>query len=135
MTEQCCWGAGARSLWLLLPPPGAPSHLPQVEEQEVPQPSQVLCCLNSKPTGQDNTCKWSLKTVSFFLHETKTIKRGSDYFENNPCSCKKGEQSSQLWLNSAGAEEFIPPCSIVICETTRLILISWRGYVRVHQES
>lgn len=90
---------------------GAPSHLPQVDGQEVPQHSQVLCCLNVEPTGKDSTCKWSLKTISFLLYETKTVKRGSDYFKNNPCSCKKGEQSSQLWLKSAEGQEFIASCS------------------------
>lgn len=37
------------------PSPRAPSHLPWVDEQEVPQPSQVLFHLKIKPPGQDTT--------------------------------------------------------------------------------
>lgn len=92
--------AGARSTTaffaiLRLHVTGAPSHLPQVDGQEVPQPSQVLWHLSSKVTG---SCKWSLKTISFILYETQPIQRGSGYMKNNPCSYRNSEQSSQLWL-------------------------------------
>lgn len=73
-------GTGAGLLGFTVCPraPGteASSHLPWVEEQEVPQPSQVLYHLKKKPPGQDATCTKSLKTKSLLLYETKTVKKG-----------------------------------------------------------
>lgn len=71
------------------------SHLPQVDGQEVLKPSQVLWHLSSKAT---DSCKWSLKTISSILYESKTIEMGSGYLKNNPCSYKNSEQISQLCL-------------------------------------
>lgn len=133
-------GTGAALLGFTVPPRApvteASSHLPWVNEQEVPQPSQVLFHLKMKPPGQGTTCKWSLKTIYLLLYETKTVqKRFKCTLKNNSCSCKEGQPNFQLWLNSAGAEEFSPPHSRVICESTRLIFLSWGGHARMHQES
>lgn len=52
---QQCWGHRSRIAGFYTPSPRAPSHLPWVDEQEVPQPSQVLFHLKIKPPGQDTT--------------------------------------------------------------------------------